>query len=470
MKTIYKTLLLLGLCALMPLQAFAQGTRNMSIIRDTEIEEDLKAWTQPIFNAAGLNPQAVDIILVQSPELNAFVAGGSNIFIYTGLIAATKNPGELLGVIAHETGHIAGGHLIRGREAMEYASYEAILATLLGIGAGAIGGGDAGAAILRGGQGAAMSSYLSHSRTQESSADQAGLRYLEASGYNPTGLASFMETLQDQELLPQSQQNAYVRTHPLTRDRIASLEAGVAKSNFLNQSYSPAMVDQFNRIRAKLIAFIEPQRVTWLYGEKDTSPAALYARAIAAYRRSEKDKALSLINQLLAKEPNNAYAHEVRGQMLRDFGQISEAAAAYRKAIALKPNAALIRIDLAQVLIEQAGKNGNAALYAEAEKNLDQAVAKETRSGTIHRLYATLYGRQGQDAKAQYHLAEEAALGGRTKEAQKLLTGAMAGLKPGTRDYRKAMDLKLYLDTKPKKDDDEDDEEDEDERQEFGYN
>lgn len=444
------------LIVLMPAQVWAQGLGALTIIRDTEIEENLKAWTTPIINAAGLNPDAVDIILVQSPELNAFVAGGSNIFIYTGLIAATKNPGELLGVIAHEMGHIAGGHLIRGREAMEHASYEAMLAMLLGIGISAAGGGDAGTAVMSGGKGAAMSGYLSHSRTQESSADQAGLRYLEAAGYSPKGMETFLGTLQDQELLPVSQQNPYMRTHPMTRDRLETVQMAVSKSAYADKPYPAAWTEEFNRMRAKLIAFIEPQRITWLYGDKDQSATALYARSIAAYRRSEKDKALSLIDQLIAREPNNPYAHEVRGQMLRDFGQLSEAASAYRKAISLKPGAALIRVDLAQVLIEQAGK-GNPALYAEAEKNLDQAVAKEKRSATIHRLYATLYGRQGDDARAQYHLAEEATLRGRIKEAQKLLTGAMTGLKPGSRAYRQAMDLKLYLDSQPKKDDKDDD-------------
>jgi len=451
---IRKLVAILCIAAFLPAQAMAQ--QGMTIIRDTEIEDALKTWTTPILNAAGLSPQAVDIILVQSPELNAFVAGGSNIFLYTGLIAATKNPGELLGVIAHETGHIAGGHLIRGREAMEHASYEAVLATILGIGIGALGGGDASAAITRGGQGAAMGSFLSHSRTQESSADQAGLRYLEAAGMSPRGMETFLSTMQDQELLPASQQNSYVRTHPLTRERMAAVQHAVTKSAFADTPYPAEWTREFERIRGKLVAFIEPQRVAWLYGDKDNSINALYARSIAAYRRSEKTRALDLIGQVIAAEPDNPYAYEMKGQMLRDFGDLGGAANAYRKAIKLKGDAALIRIDLAQVLTEQAGQ-GNKSLYAEAENQLDMAARKETRSTTIHRLYATIYGRQGDTARAQYHLAEEAALRNRLKEAQKLLDGAMQGLKPGTRDYRRAMDLKLYLDTRPKKDGEDDD-------------
>lgn len=442
--------------ALLPAPARAQ-TGGMTVIRDTEIESVLRQWCTPIWNAADLNPDAVKLILVQSTDFNAFVAGGSNIFIFTGMIQTTKNPGELLGVIAHETGHIAGGHLIRGREAAEHASYQAMLATILGMGIGMAGGGDAGSAIVAGGQGMAMASYLSHSRTEESSADQAGLRFMEGAGYSPKGMVTLLEKLKQQEYLPASQQNAYVRTHPLTEDRIAAMEAGAAKSASTNKPYPAAWDEQFKMIQAKLTGFIEPERVAWIYSEKDTSTPALYARAIAAYRRSEKDKALSLINQLIQRDGSNPYFHEMKGQMLRDFGQLPEAANSYRKAISLKPDAALVRIDLAQVLVEMAG-GGNEALYTEAEKQLDLARPKEPRSSDIYRLYATIYGRRGQEAAAQYYLAEEASLKGDTKEAQHLLEGAMRGLKPGSKTYRQAQDLKVYLDTKPKgKNDDKND-------------
>lgn len=446
---IRKTIALL-LLLLMPLNG-AYASSGVTVIRDTEIEETIRDWTDPILRAAGLNPKAVDLVLVQSPEINAFVAGGSNIFLYTGLIAAAKEPGELLGVIAHETGHIAGGHLIRGREARDRASYESILASILGIGAAALGGAEAGGAIMRGGHGAAIGSYLSHSRTQESSADQAALKYLEAAGYNPQGMVTFLGTMQDQELLPASQQNPYVRSHPMTRDRIDAMRAGTARSAFLDTPYPPQWVEAFNRIRAKLIGYIEPQRVTWLYSDNDQSITALYAQAIAAYRRSDKVRAQSLINRLIALEPDNPYFHELKGQMLRDFGGLQGAAQSYRKAIALKPDAALIRIDLAQVLIEQAGK-GNPGLYKEAEAQLKQAQVQESRSPNVHRLFATLYGRQGDEGRARYHLAEGAAMQGRSDEARGLLKAAMGALKPGDPSYRQAMDLKLYLDSLPKKD------------------
>lgn len=430
----------------------AQAQQRMSIIRDTEIEQAIREWATPIWRAAGLNPDSVKIVLVQSQDLNAFVAGGQNIFIYTGLITAAKSPGELIGVIAHETGHISGGHLIRGKRAMERASYEAILAAILGAGAAVAGSAEASKAIILGGQGMAVSGFLSHSRIQESSADQAALNYLEAAGLNPAGLASFLMTLKQQELLPSSQQSAYLRTHPLTGERISAMQNGAAKSKFFDSPYPADMKERFERIKAKLEGFINTQRVAWVYSDKDNSTPALYAKAIAAYRRSEKDKALTLADQLIAKEGQNPWFHEIKAQMLRDFGQLDKAVASYRKAVSLAPDAALIRIDLAQVLIEMPGGDAKAR-YAEAEKNLDAAIAKEPKSTQIHRLYATIYGRQGDEARARYHLAEEASLKGDTAGARKLLEGAMTGLKPGTREFRLANDLKVYLDSQPKKDD-----------------
>jgi predicted Zn-dependent protease len=444
MKALKATLLILFLWCT---PVHAQG---MTVIRDTEIEQALRAWSTPIWQAAGLNPDAVDLVLVQSDDLNAFVAGGSNIFIYTGLIDAAKSPDELLGVIAHETGHIAGGHLIQGRQAMERASYEAMLAGILGIGAAATGNSKAAGALIIGGQGLAVSGFLSHSRVQESSADQAALTFMERAQYNPSGLARFLGTLKNQELLPQSRQNSYVRTHPLTAERIDSMLRGIERSKYANTPYPADMIDRYARIKAKLLGFINPSRVDWVYSEKDTSTPALYARAIAAYKRQNKSRALDLIDQLIAREPQNPWFYEVKGQMLRDFSQIPQAIDAYRRAVTLAPDAALIRVELAQVLLESASGNTRDN-YAEAEKNLDLAFIKEQKSTNIQRLYATLYGRMGQEPRARYHLAEEAALQGDITEAKKLLTGALPQLDRNTKEYRRAMDLKVFLDAQPEK-------------------
>ena len=406
-----------------------------SIIRDTEIESILKDWTKDVFRQAGLDSSQVDIILVQSPEINAFVAGGSNIFIYTGLINKTETPEELIGVIAHETGHIAGGHLVRTRRAMENASYESILATILGVGAAiAGGGGDAATAGMAIGQASSMNSFLSHSRVQESSADQAGLRFLTGAGIAPAGLVTFLEKINKQELLPATQQSAYMRTHPLSRDRIETLKHTLSVSKFALKPQPAAWNDQHARLKAKLLAFISPQQISRVYPSSDNSTPALYARAIAAYRQSRTAESLSMIDALIKREPNNPYFYELKGQVLFEAGEAKDSLAPYQKSLSLAPRAGLIRTALAQSLIDTDN-------FAKAIDELKQAERDEPRSSYIKRLLATAAGKMGSEAEAKVYLAEEALLQNRDREAEALATAALKTLPTSSPARLRAQDV-----------------------------
>lgn len=445
------SLLVMGTALLLAPDRPAMADNGRIVIRDTEIEEIIRDWSGNVITAAGLSPDQVKFILVQNQDLNAFVAGGTNIFLYTGLIAKTENPNELVGVIAHEMGHIAGGHLSRTSEVMGNASFEAIVATLLGIGA-AIATGDGGAAAAGAsiGQASAMNKFLAYSRVQESSADQAGFRFLESAGVNPTGLVTFLEKLSSQELLPASQQSAFARTHPLSRDRIEALEAKLPNSRNRDEVPPAAWTEDHRRMKAKLIAFITPQQVSYAYPESDHSIAAQYARTIAAYKGSRKDTALSGIDKLIAQEPKNPYFHELKGQILFDFGRTREAVASYRTAIKLKPDAGLIRILLGQSLVESSGNS--AAGLQDAIAQLKRAQQDEPRSTQVKRLLATAYGRMGQEPQARAYLAEEALLQGRTKEARGLANAALKQLPAGSPEMRRAQDVINSIDQQPEKD------------------
>lgn len=424
--------------------AMARGAPT--IIRDDEIERTLRNWSTPIFKAAGLNPDSVNIILVQSPEINAFVTGGSNIFIYSGLLMRTDDPGEVLGVMGHETGHISGGHLIRSRDAMRNASYESMLGALIGIGAAlATGDGSAMAAIGAGSSSMAHSRLMAFSRVQESSADQAALDYFERAGMNPEGLVSFMRKIQSEELLPASQQSEYMRTHPLTSSRIEALSAGLARSRYADRAWPAAWTEEHARIKAKLIGFISPERVAWEYNDRDQSVAARYARAIAAYRQHRSAEALSLMDGLLASEPSNPYFHELKGQMLFDFGRAAEALPYYRRAIDHQPDAALMRIAYGHALLESADR-GSAGQVQEALTQLDRALKDEPRSVRLHRLLATAYGRLGQDGPAKVHLAEEAMLKGERDFARRQINAALRDLPEGSSHWLRAQDVLSSLD------------------------
>jgi predicted Zn-dependent protease len=426
--------------------AHAQGAPT--VIRDSEIEAILQDWTSPLVAAAGLEPGSVNFIIVQDSDINAFVAGGANIFIYTGLIEKTKNPGELIGVIAHELGHIRGGHLIRTREAMENASYESILGMVLGVGAAILSGdGGAAAAVSTGAQAQAMRRFLSFSRAQESSADQSALDEFNQAQMNPEGFMSFMQTLESQELLPASQQSAYMRSHPMTRDRIAAIESGVNKSPYKNKPLPAEWDEQHARFLAKLIGFISPGKVAWEYDDRDQSLHARYARTIAAYRESRVDQSLKMMDQLLAEEPNNPYFHELKGQMLMDYGRLDAAETSLRRAVELAPKAPLIRILYAHTLIENSRNGQNKADVTEAISQLNRAQRDESRSPRIHRLLATAYGYLGQESEAQLHLAEEAVLQRRYKDAKRLAQTASGAMKHGSRSWLRAQDILSYIST-----------------------
>jgi predicted Zn-dependent protease len=430
--------------ALYPFSLSAQAGRDLSFIRDAEIEHYLHTISDPIFEAAGLNPKSVTFALVQADDLNAFVAGGMNIYIFTGLIQQADDPMQLLGVIAHETGHIADGHLVRGRKSMEQASAQAILATIIGVAAG-IASGDprAGQAIIGGGQSVAMRGFLAHSREQEAAADNAAMRYLDTARLSAKGLYEFMSKLKDQELLPADRQVEYVRTHPLTQDRIDALRHHIETAAPAGPPPA-AWVEMHKRARAKLMGFINPLQALQKYSADDTSFAARYARAIAMFKRNQLSAALPAVDALLAEEPNNPYLYELKAQMLFENSRVAEAVPIYAKAVALAPESALIRTAYAHALLES-GTANNAKVLPIAVDQLRESLRIEPRSPFTWRLLGTAWGRQGNEGLSAYALAEEAAANGDTKGALEQI-GRAERLLPTDSPYRlKLLDLKASV-------------------------
>jgi predicted Zn-dependent protease len=395
--------------------AMAQTQPKRQFIRDAEVENTIRTFGTPIFRAAGLDPAAVRINLIVDPTLNAFVAGGQNIFFHTGLLIRAEHPGQLIGVMAHETGHIAGGHLIRGNDAMANASTEAIIATLLAAAAGAATGrGDVGMAAAMGGNELAMRSLLAFSRSQESQADQMAMRFLDDTHQSGKGLLEFFEILGDQEALVSARQDPYVRTHPLTRDRVAFVRNYVEHSPYAKAAWPPEWIEMHQRMKAKLFAFIEPPiRTFQRYKEADTSIEARYARAIASYRKPDLNGALALIDGLLKDRPKDPYFWELKGQMLFENARGAEAIEPYRKAVGLLPDSALLHLALGQVLIE----TEDPALLAEAQNNLTAAVNREPEDVFAWQQLAIAYGRDGKEGMASYALAEHYMLAGKLSEA-----------------------------------------------------
>ncbi|MBL8669421.1 MAG: M48 family metallopeptidase [Alphaproteobacteria bacterium] len=426
-----------------PAAAEAQGIR---MIRDAEIEHTIRAFATPLLQAAGLDPLAVTFYLIQDDSLNAFVAGGQNMFLHTGLLKRVDSPNQLIGVMAHEIGHISGGHLVRMRDELDAAFWKQIATTLVGIAAGvATGRGDVGTAVMAGSQGSVIRGVLAFSRSQESQADQAGVRYLELTGQSSRGLADFLSILSGQELLLSNNQDPYVRTHPITRERIESVRAHMERSPYSGKRDLPVHIEAQERMRAKLVAYLEsPVAALRRYPERDATIAGRYARAIAYFRQAEFARALAGIDGLIAERPNDPFFHEIRGEILYNSQRIQESVTSYRKAVALMPGSALLRYALAAPL----DALGGAERLQEAAAHLEESVRIDRENGSAWRLLGIVYvklgeatGRQDQTGLGQLALAEYEVLAGCKLEAIGKANIALRLLPRGSPGWNRAQDI-----------------------------
>ncbi len=427
--------LILIAAVLVPASAGAKGLR---FIRDTEIENTVRAYSTPLFLAAGLNPQAVDVYLIDDPRLNAFVAGGQNMFLHTGLLLRAETPLQVMGVIAHETGHITGGHIVTRGDEIQKTTAALIASYVLGLATGiATGRGDAAAAIISGGQGAAVASLLAYSRGQEASADQAAIKLLESSGYSPRGLLEFFEILGDQEALLTSRQDPYLRTHPLTADRIASLRAAVAKSRFADEPAPPKLVAMHERMRAKLLGYLTPVKALRTYSDNDDSLPARYARSIAYLERGEMPAALGEADSLITDFPGDPYFHELRADILFHGGRLAEAMPEYEKAVQILPQSPLIRRALAHVQVSLNQPN----LDKKALKHLQYVTQREPRNVTAWRLLAGVQGRMGDKGMSTLSQAEAALAMNNPRDAKGFAQRALQLLPEYSPGWLRAQDI-----------------------------
>ena len=427
------------------LQAFAPGAASaqqsepVARIRDAEIESYIRDWSAPVFKTAGLDPGQVKVVLVSDSQINSFVAGGLNMFIYTGLLTMTDNANQVIGVMAHETGHIAGGHLARMGDEIEKAEIIEILSMIAGLGAMAASRqGSAGAGVSGGGGDLAERNFLSFSRTQEASADQAAVTFLERTHQSPRGLRDFMKKLEGEEFRAAYRQDPYLRTHPLTRDRVTFLDNALAHSKYADSKDPAVFVEQHARMRGKLLGFLAPiPQVFQRYPPEDKSMEARYARAVAYHRDGRETEAARELDSLLAERPNDPYFHELKGQILFEAGKVRESIAPYQKANALLPGNPLLETEMAQSMVE----SGDAGLDKTALAALEHAAQSEDDDPTTWRLLAVIYGRQGDAGRTSLALAEEAYALGRYPDAKGQAKLAQERLPAGSPGALRAQDI-----------------------------
>ena len=407
------------------------------MIRDAEIENIIRRYATPVFRAAKLDPALIKTYLVKDHRLNAFVAGGQNMFIFTGMLIAADSPGEIIGVIAHETGHIAGRHLARQHEALSRTTAASILGVILGGAAILAGQGGVGAAVLTGSQGVAQRSFLAYTRSHEGAADQAALTYLDRTGQSARGLRRFLTRMEKQELLVAANRDPYLLTHPLTKSRMDTIDAHIERSKNSDVPEDPDLLRLHNRMKAKLIAFLTPRKALATYKRKDTSVPARYARAIAYFRKARMEEFRKTIDGLIADFPNDPYFHEVRGQGLWENGDSKGALASYTRAVELLPTSDLLRKELARIQLEV----NDPALVDKAIEHLKFAASVDRFSPSTMLQLGNAYYKKGDDPRARLYHADAAFLTGKMDKAIYNAEVALRGFRPGSREWLQAQDI-----------------------------
>ena len=433
--------------AMAPLPAFAQQGNGPKVLRDTESEQLLRDYTRPILRAAGLEKQNIQVVIINDRAFNAFVADGHRIFVNYGALMQSETPNQIIGVLAHETGHLAGGHLAKMHEQLARAQTQMIIAMLLGAGAmvaGARGGGsdnglvNAGAAAVSAPQEIIRRSLLSYQRQQEENADRAAVKFLNATGQSAKGMYETFKRFTNDSLFAAHGADPYVQSHPMPAERVAALEQIARTSPYWDKKDDPALQMRHDMMRAKISAFMERQDTVYRrYPLSDTSMPARYAHAITTYLHGDLHSALVLIDGLIQAQPANPYFYELRGQALLEGGKPAEAIAPLRKAVQLSNHAPLIEMLLGQALVG----TDNKAYTEEAIAILRAAVARETEAPLGYTQLAMAYARKGDLAEADLASAQAAYLRGDNKTARDLASRAKTRFAIGTPGWVKADDI-----------------------------
>ena len=395
---------------------------SAGMIRDTELESGLQKLMAPLVKAAGYPPGTIAVRIIIDPNYNAFVAGKQIIYVHSGLLLDAQSTEEIIGVLAHEIGHLKAGHVPRRDAAIAAANSANALAALAAIAVAAGGGGDAAAGVLIGGQDQATRKLLQTIRYDEAVADELGLSLLDKTGISASGLRDMMQRMAAQRALPESRQSRYYQTHPGAVERLGVYQDHVNRKDRETTPLAGDILTLAERLETKLRAYVEPPQSVLAQFTDETVPGHLYARSIARYRRGELEAALAVIDRLIKKAPDDPFFHEFRGDVLLSMAKPSESALAYEKAISLRPDSPQILLNYGRSLVA----GGRADDFTIAISALEKARNGEAKWAFAHRQLAIAYGRAGRLADADMTLAEEALLTGDTQQAIKMARRAVS--------------------------------------------
>lgn len=433
--------LILATTEVQPALAQSQGgDSGPSVLRDTETELLFKQMSLPLIQAAGLDPHSVNVVLLNDPEINAFVATGQTVYLQSGLLEAADNANQVQGVVAHELGHVIAGDAIRSGQGEKQATGISILSLVLGAAAIAAGAGDAAMGVMMAGQRAALGEFLAFTRAQEATADATATRLLSKSGISGKGMLDFFGKLQNQEYrLAIYSKDSFDRDHPLSSERIQALEQTLKSDPAWSKPSDPALEARFQRVKAKLLGYIDPKQAVLKYPESNQSVPAHLARAYAYHLGGYPQKAEAEANTLVAKDPNDPFFLELKGQILLEGGKPAEAIPVLRQAVQRSGEAPMIAAMLGHALVATEDPKN----FAEAKQILKVAVNRDNQDPFAWYQLGIIYDREGDEARAQLATAERSNLEGNPKMALASAQVAMKGIPAGTPDYLRAQDIAM---------------------------
>ena len=414
--------------------AFTASAR--SLIRDSEIEHTLQMMMDPLSDAAGLPRDEIKLFIIADKSLNAFSSGGRSMFLHTGLLQTLETPEELMAVMAHETGHVTAGHLIRRIAAFEQAQTQSIITTIIGVAAAAAGAGIGGVALGTGAGQLAKRDLLRFTRSQEASADQASVVYMTRAGIDPEAALKVLERLEREQAYLIGNIDPYTLTHPLSRERIELLRQNVSKSPALGEKASREIAYWHARMRAKLDGFIDPPRdngQAW----KTMDEIDLYREAVNLHRLPAPDRAVAAVDRLISMRPQDPYYRELKGQILLESGRGPDSVAPYRAALERAPGDALISSGLGEALLSVKSADAD----AEALTILEKAAIADPFDAGLRRPLAVAYSRAGNEGMATVVTAERMALSGRLRDAEVQARRAQSLLPEGSPGWLRADDV-----------------------------
>ena len=413
------------------------NANGATIINDTEIERGISDIIMPIARAAKIPENRLKIYIINDDDFNAFVRGGEDIFVYTGLLKQIKNPNALRAVIAHELGHTIGGHMVQISQRMHDEMMRTMIIQALGVGLMVAGGNPtAGVGVMAGATGIAQQSLLSFSRDEERMADDMAIDLMVAANQNPNGLLDVFDQMHNMNGEFESRVNPNRVNHPLTNERINNTKTKISKLKSVPKKSEFEIAREnknYEILRAKLIGYLDQgKNVIAQYPYSNKSDAAIYARAIANMRAGDLATAKTGTQTLINRNPNNPYFYELLGDIEYQYGAYDDSVRAYEQSLKQTTNAPQIETALALVLSER-NKPGDSARAIE----LCKKVILTEQSPLSYWILA----RVTKDGESDWAMAEYYNMNGDTKNAKKYAKSAQKKSKKGTPEYIKSGDI-----------------------------